>query len=268
MKTVFVSGSLIIVLLGLAMALLYVGQYKMLYPAPSALIPDGLPANVERIDYPEGYGLLLTPPNDGAAPSPLIIFAHGNGELAYFWMQEFQALANHGLAVLLLEYPGYGGAEGRPSQASIQAAVLAAYDHAVARNDIDSDNIIAYGRSIGGGAAAILADKRRVRALCLESTFSSLATLVSEKGLPSFLLRDRYDNETIVRSLDVPIFLYHGAQDTLIPLHHSEALQKATKNAEMHTQPCGHNDCPRPWPELLTFLKVKLGLLENRAIDL
>ncbi len=36
---------------------------------------------------------------------PVIIFAHGNGELIDFWADEFLYFTKQGIAVLLVEYP-------------------------------------------------------------------------------------------------------------------------------------------------------------------
>lgn len=236
--------------------LLYAGQRKLLYPAPSVDLPKHLPANVEKIDLTTGYGLLLKPRTITAAPAPLLIHAHGNGELAVWSIDRFDMLLAQGFAILLVEYPGYGGAAGSPSYSSIKRTILSAYDEMVARPDIDPEFVIAYGRSLGGGAASILAAERKLTALGLESPFSSLPSLVGEKGLPAFLLRDRFDNEAIVRGLNIPIFLYHGTQDTLIPIAHSESLATAGKNVTFVRANCGHNDCPRPWPELIGFLNA------------
>jgi len=123
------------------------------------------------------------------------------------------------------------------------------------REDVDETKIVVYCRSIGGGPACLLAAQRNVAALVLESTFSSLAELVAEKGYPSFLLRDRFDNAAIVKTLSLPIFIYHGTRDTLIPFTHAEHLIKLAPHAVLNTADCGHNGCPRPWEALDGFLK-------------
>lgn len=261
MKFILSSAAVLLGLLGLAFTLLYLGQYKLIYPAPVQSIPANLPPNVERIDFEQGYGLLLTPNEPTSEPTPLLMFTHGNGELAYFWIQEFEQLTGHGLSVLLFEYPGYGGASGKPNRKDIERGVLSAYDHMAARPGIDANRIIAYGRSIGGGAASLLAKHRPVIALCLESTFSSLDALIAEKGFPKFLLREHYKNEAVVRALGIPVFLYHGSGDQLIPVSHSERLDRAAKNSVLITSNCGHNNCARPWPELLNFMVEKLHFL-------
>ncbi len=138
---------------------------------------------------------------------------------------------------------------------SIERSALAAYDLITQRSNIDSTRVIAYGRSIGGGAATLIAKQRPVAALGLESSFTRLSSLVAENGYPSFLLRDRFDNETVVRNLNVPVFLYHGSEDDLIPISHSEKLGQVANNHAFFQAPCGHNDCPPGWRMLLEFLR-------------
>ena len=144
-------------------AALYFGQRKILFPAPGDGRPLTLPADVELIETHVGYGLLAQPLS-GDGPAPLIVFAHGNGEVAHWWLETFRHFREQGFAILLLEYPGYAGAPGSPSAHSIENAALEALDLVVTRADINPDRVIVYGRSIGSGVACILAKKRPVAA--------------------------------------------------------------------------------------------------------
>jgi len=51
-----------------------------------------------------------------AKPAPVVIFAHGNAELIDFWPEELRQFTSIGLAIFLVEYPGYGRSDGSPSQ--------------------------------------------------------------------------------------------------------------------------------------------------------
>lgn len=245
---------IVVCITALAAVLLYYGQSRLLYPAPQIILPPHLPIGAEKVALDAGYGLFIAAKNANPTNGPVIIFTHGNGEAAFQWLPAFEPLQQAGISIFLVEYPGYVGATGTPSLASIKKTVISAYDYVITLPQIDPNQVVAYGRSIGGGAATLLANSRPVAALCLESTFSSLATLVSEKGLPNFLLKDRYDNESVIRTLEISVFLYHGKNDALIPISHSQKLNAAASNATLLTASCGHNDCPRPWGELLIFL--------------
>ncbi|NET09856.1 MAG: alpha/beta hydrolase, partial [Symploca sp. SIO2B6] len=169
--------------------------------------------------------------------------------------------------VLLVEYPGYAGAGGAPSYASMKATVLESYDAIASRSDVNTDFIMAYGRSMGGAVATLVAKHRPIVALGLESTFASMRQLAVEKRFPGFLLRDCYENATIVSQLDIPIFVYHGTEDRLIPIHHGLALAKAAKNATLITRHHDHSNGPRPWIDFLAFIEAQTPIQIRQSVS-
>ncbi|HET9864874.1 MAG TPA: alpha/beta hydrolase [Steroidobacteraceae bacterium] len=187
-------------------------------------------------------------------PAPLLIYAHGNGELIDFWAKPFAALRAAGIHVLLVEFPGYGRSEGRPSERSITATLLAAYDRAVRDPRVDAGRIVGYGRSMGGGAIGQLAARRPLAALILESTFSSLRDMVRAHRVPDWLIPNRFDTRAVLGNYPGPVLLIHGRRDEIIPATHAQALATAAPRAALHLLPCGHNDCPRQWELILGFL--------------
>lgn len=257
--TLFKLAAVAVVGLFVVAMALFLLQRKLIFPIPATTGPVGLPNTIERLELGESYALFL-PATSSAAPaqigrSPALIFTHGNGETAFHWHQSFSALRDRGIHVLLVEYPGYAGAGGSPSSRSIERVQLAAYDALLQRPDVDPDRLVAYGRSVGGGAAALLAAQRKLAALCIESSFSSLHDLVRELGYPTWLLRDRFDVRKVVAQHDAPVWIAHGRHDAIIPFSHAKRLHAANPASELVPLTCGHNDCPRPWSELLSFLE-------------
>lgn len=244
-------------IIGAYLAVLFLVQRSLLFPIPAYAPEDPGPhAEIVRInrDGKEATALFLAPRNP-AGPAPLIIFTHGNGELADDWIPAFEPPRTWGAAVLLVEYPGYGRAPGSPSEKSITEAVHAAYDWAAVDPRIDPAQIVAYGRSLGGGAAARLAVDRRVAALILESAFTSVADFAARFLAPSFLIRDPFDNRKTLPSYRGPLLVIHGRQDTIVPIEHGRELAALVPGARLHELNCGHNDCPREWRTIHTFLR-------------
>ena len=241
-------------------------ERALLFPKPMALDDDApwRPSGAQRFWVPVSGGQSevwsLPPLLPSAGPAPLLVFAHGNAELIDAWAGAFDEPRRWGLAVLLVEYPGYGRSSGSPSEASITEAMTGAYDLASALPSIDPTRVIAYGRSLGGGAACALASHRRVAALVLESTFTSVGSFLDRYHLPRFLAPDPFDNLSVVRSYSGPLLIVHGTRDTLIPPAHAEELHEAAPRSELVFESCGHNDCPRPWAVLREFL-AKAGVL-------
>ena len=250
--------------LGLAFAL----QRSVLFPRPPR--PDHSPAegrndvDVARLGPGRQVEAWYLPPTGESdrRPSPAIVFTHGNGELIDYWLDEFDLLRASGLGVFLVEYPGYGRSGGSPSEASIARTMGDAYDYLVARTDVDPERIIAYGRSVGGGAAGALIRQRTVAALVLESSFTSVRQMARRHGLFGPLVRDPFDTLDAVGDFEGPVLVIHGRDDRLIPARHGQALAERARDGELVWLDCGHNDCPRPWKEVLSFLR-RHGIVED-----
>jgi pimeloyl-ACP methyl ester carboxylesterase len=248
--------------LGLAFAL----QRVVLFPRPPR--PDRSPAegrpDVDATWLGPGEQVeawYLAPAGASrATPTPAIAFTHGNGELIDYWLDEFEIVRSWGVGVLLVEYPGYGRSGGHPSAVTIARTVESAFDYLAARPDVDSRRIVAYGRSVGGGAAGTLARTRPVAALVFESSFTSVRHLARRHGLFGPLVRDPFDNLAAVAAFEGPVLVIHGRDDRLIPPAHGRALAERAQRGELVMMECGHNDCPRPWPELRSFLE-RQGIL-------
>jgi pimeloyl-ACP methyl ester carboxylesterase len=244
--------------------LLFLTQRSVLFPMPPVTGAPPRPSDAGQLWLNTSFGRVeawyLPAIQSQRGRSPLLVFTHGNGELIDYWPQEFEEPRRWGVAVLLVEYPGYGRSDGSPSQTSITESMLAAYDWARQHEDIEASRIIPYGRSLGGGAASVLSLQRPVAALILESSFSSVAAFASGFGAPAFIVRDKFDSVAALRSFKGPILILHGDRDDLVPPHHARTLAAASGNATLKFMSCGHNDCPRPWADLHAFL-TQHGLL-------
>jgi len=187
-------------------------------------------------------------------PAPLLIHAHGNGELIDIQTHSVDAIRAAGIAVLLVEYPGYGRSDGNPSEETVAATWVAAYDWAKNDARIDAARIVGYGRSLGGGAVAQLAARRPLAALILEATFTSIGEMVRAKGIPSWLVVNEFDTRAVLAKFPGPVLILHGTRDQTFPVDHAHSLRAASPHATLHLQVCGHNDCPSQWELVLSFL--------------
>ena len=259
MRSVTTAAGVLAGLLALYWGVLFVGQRAIVFPAPPVAGAPARPFDAEPIWLETSTGPVeawyLPPLRAEAGPAPLLVFTHGNAGLIDYWPGEFHPPREWGMAVLLVEYPGYGRSPGHPTQASVTAAVLAAYDWARRQRQIDAHRVIAYGRSLGGGAATGLAGARPVAAVILESTFSRARDIARRFGVPALLVRDRFDNLEGVHRLKAPLLVLHGTHDQIVPVAHAEALHAAQPVSELVFMPCGHNDCPRPWSTIEGFLR-------------
>ena len=244
--------------------LIFVEQRRMMYVSWGEPVgePRNLPHDLERswIDVPGGRAeaWYLPPKAAPGARAPALIFAHGNGETIDLWPDELQGFRDLGLAVMLVEYPGYGRSSGEPTQESIRQAFLGAYDALAARPEIDPRRIVGFGRSLGGGAICQLLKERSLAATILMSTFPSTRIFASRYLVPGFLARDPFDNAAALRGYAGPVLVLHGEHDELVPYAQTAALLAAARDATLRSYSCGH-ECWNPnalplWNDLGRFL--------------
>jgi len=250
----------IIVGLGLAYTLLLLlaslFQDRLAFPAPRANVPDPKRVGVEngeKIELVSGDGTKLVgwylapgPALRPSAPFPALLWFYGNGEtVAAIWpvVREFQP---PGTAVLVLDYPGYGGSGGRATEAALYAAADAGYGALATHPGVDPRRIYVYGRSLGSAVATYTAAHRPVAGLILESPFTNAAAMAKHHYglLPRFLLRLSLDNVANVRRVHCPILLFHGDADRLVPTAMGMAVAAAAAGPVevVLIHGSGHND--------------------------
>ncbi len=202
---------------------------------------------------------------DAQHPGPMVFFAHGNGELIDYWPLVIQQYQKMGVSTALVEYRGYGRSAGSPSQAAITEDYVKAYERLSQRLEVDRSRIVYHGRSVGSGIVSALAAEHPPAAMILQSPFTAVSDIMLHYGIPPFLCLDPFDNKPVVRSLDRPILLMHGRQDTIIPISHSRKLLKLARNGRLIEYDCGHNDFPmetkRYWSDIEAFLQ------ENKILN-
>lgn len=154
-----------------------------------------------------------------------------------------RALSDAGLAVLLVEYRGYAGNPGRPSESGLAADARAGHAHLAKRPDVD--RIVVFGESLGAAVAVQLAADVPVGALVLRSPFTSLVDVgrVHYPWLPvGLLLRDRFDVVGRIPDVDAPAVVVAGEGDTIVPVEQSRRVAEAA-DAELIVLPAAdHND--------------------------
>lgn len=265
MRRVLVLVGVAVTLYALWALLLFAQQRRMMFaawgvpvPGATALPADGVRQWIER-GGARVEAWYLPPHRRGAGPFGAVIFAHGNGETIDSWPRELDPLRELGLAVLLVEYPGYGRSTGEPSEATVGETFVAAYDWLREQPGIDGERIVGFGRSLGGGAICRLSRERPLAALVLLSAFPSARIFAARYGLPSFLVRDPFDNVAALRAFPGPVLVLHGRRDPLVPFTGARALLEASRQARLEAYDCGH-ECWDPsrlplWRDLRGFLR-------------
>lgn len=207
---------------GVALAL-YFGQRQILF-RPDVTRPDAAAVGVpglRAVTLRTAGGLELVawwlPP---AAPErTVLLYFHGNGGNLAHRGERLRRFAAAGFGALMPEYPGYGGNPGAPSERSLFETATAALAFLQAQAVRDGD-VAVYGESLGTGVAAWLAAGRRVRALVLESPFTSVTALAQALYwfLPvKWLVRDPFDTLGRIGRAEAPVLVALGERDQVVP---------------------------------------------------
>lgn len=228
-------------------AALFLLQDKLLFPGTSLPVRSQLPrmADAKLIELPfdGGKSVAFYLPPIGTAvqvKTGALIVAHGNGEIADYLVDGFSGWRSLGVPLLIVEYPGYGRAPGKPSDDSIRKTMVAAFDWLAARPDVDPKRIAAHGISLGGGAVGLLMRERPLAGAMLHSTFTSLGAFPPHYGLPGFLLRNEMNTLEAVEQTNMPVLVIHGKHDSIIAPEHGVSLAKAAKMRDFALWDCGH----------------------------
>ena len=177
-----------------------------------------------------------------------LIHCHGNaGNISgRVWMVPFWQDA--GLNVFHFDYRGYGKSNGRASEKGTYLDAEAAFDFVHERYypNQSAPPILVHGRSLGGGVAIQLAVTRPVKALIVDSTFSS-AVAVGEAMFPLLPVRQfmkfRYESITKVGALTLPKLFAHSPDDEMIPFSQGQALfDEAADPKSFFQLSGGHNE--------------------------
>jgi pimeloyl-ACP methyl ester carboxylesterase len=171
-----------------------------------------------------------------------IIYFGGNAEDVSGNIPDFRNFFP-GHNVYLVNYRGYGGSTGSPSEAGLYKDALAIFDEI--RTRYTSISVI--GRSLGSGVATYLAAVRDIDKLVLITPFDSIEN-VAKKALPvlpvSLLLKDKFDSVGRVADIAAPVLVVTAEYDEVIPSRHSVALAEAFPKSQVTVEvisDAGHN---------------------------
>lgn len=165
-----------------------------------------------------------------ANPRAVVLYFHGNAGNISERLESLKIFHGLHLSTFILDYHGYGLSGGSPSEQGTYLDAQAAWEYLVGERRIAPEQILVFGRSLGGAVAAWLIAHHRPRAAIIESAFTSLPAVAAE-NYPLFpirwLARYRYDTLENLRRADCPILIAHSRDDKLIPFHHATELYAA-----------------------------------------
>ena len=179
-------------------------------------------------------------------PRATVLFFHGNAGNISQRLDSVERFYRMGLSVLIIDYHGYGRSGGTPSEAGSYQDARAAWAYLTGELKLPAQQVVVFGRSLGGAVAVWLAGESRPGALIIESTFTSVVDLGKRfyPYLPvHWLARIRYPTLDRISQLNCPLLVIHSRDDEIIPFEHGQRLYEAARVPKEFMEISGaHND--------------------------
>ena len=243
-----------IIYVAICVLLFFVQRSLIYYPQPRA---NGERSATMPLSVPGAELVISLRAHDG--PNAIVYFG-GNGEDVAYNLPEFSStLPDH--ALYLMNYRGYGGSTGTPTEHAIHQDAQALFDWVHARHP----NVVVMGRSLGSGVAIRLASERPAARLVLITPYSSIVEL-GARQFPYFpvrwLMQDKYESWRYAPKITVPTLLIAAENDEVIPRASTDDLYSGFKPgvAALQVIPgVGHNTISNS-PLYFTSLRSGAGL--------
>lgn len=192
---------------------------------PSEVGLDYQDINLRHPDGPRLHGWYI--PAEAAVGT--VLFCHGNAGNISHRLESIRALHELGLNVCIFDYRGYGKSSGRPDEEGTYRDARLFYDYLLETGRRENE-IILFGRSLGGAVAIELAKRVSPRALICEAAFTSTVEMAGLlfPALPAKLfVVDRYESIRKVADLTLPKLFVASREDELVPLAMGRRLYRA-----------------------------------------
>lgn len=198
---------------------------------------------------------------------PTIVYLHGNAGHIGYRMPMARQLIDAGFGVFLLEYRGFSGNKGYPTENGLYEDGRTALRF-LNQHGVTSQKIVLYGESLGTGVATQLAVENQVCALILQSPFTSLDDL-AHYHYPWLFIKpwDKYNSLEKIKSIHAPLLVLHGVLDQIVPYSEGVALFNAANEPKKMTsfEQHDHNNlwsAPNFYKDVLHFIQRNCGAHE------
>lgn len=182
------------------------------------------PADVPMLllEQPGAQVAIAVRPRTG---SKALVYFGGNAEDVVGSLAEWEVACPE-RAIYAMQYRGYGGSSGRPTERSLRSDARALFRIV----QTQQPDVMVVGRSLGSSLAIQLAAEEQVSRLVLIAPFESILAIAQRTApfLPmGLLLRDRYESTRYAHAVTCPTLVLAASDDELVPPGDTHALLAA-----------------------------------------
>ena len=215
------------------LSVIYFTQRSLMYhPSENNYLDENkLNHKIEKIKIPSDYELTSWYFKKNESFKTLLFF-HGNAGSLENRIYKLNDLSKLNLNYLIVAYRGFSGNKGNPTEEGLYKDARAA-KYWLNLNNINDQNIILYGESLGTAIAIDLSKDYKFAGVVLESPFTSMIDL-AQRYYPffpvRFLLKDKYESKKKIKNLNSPILVLHGKKDKIVPFFMGEKIFNMANN--------------------------------------
>jgi len=221
----------------IGIALFYLQDYFLFHPTPlERNYQYQFATPFAEVDIPfnqtDTLNMVQFFPED-AVRKGVVIYFHGNKGNINRYAKFADNFTKHGYEVWMEDYPGFGKTIAQRSEKVL-------YQHAgqvykMAASKYKKDSIIIYGKSFGTGIAAYVASAYNCKELILETPYFSIPDLFSCYAFiypTSRMSNYKIPTNEFLQEVNVPITIFHGTDDGVIPYRCAAKLKSVLKPAD------------------------------------
>lgn len=213
-----------------------------------------------QIDSGINLNIIQFYPDSNVLTKGVVLYFHGNKENINHYAKYASNFTTNGYEVWMMDYPGYGKSTGSISEILLYDEALEVYRLALQK--FPAYEIVIYGKSLGTGIASKLASIKPCKQLILETPYYNFTSLIQHYAFiyPTKTMIDyRFTTNLCLPKINVPITIFHGTEDGVIPLSNAVQLKPLLKPSDtfITINKGTHNN-------LFTFKEVHLAL--NRLL--
>jgi uncharacterized protein len=239
------------------LGLLWWQQERLIYVPGSMALEHCPTARVfSVVSTPEGVRMLVF-----GTSTRIAVLYHGNAGTVCDRTDYVGTLLSRGYQVLLVEYPGYGSSDGRPSHQRTLAAMASVQAYV---QTLRPTSLVVLGESIGSGPAVLHAVGAAADHLILVTPFTTLSDIVRASSIwwLAWLVQDPFYNQRDIANFAGSLLILGAERDEVIPVDHSQAVHDAALRARQRrlviTSGATHNTVfqqPGMWQEIADWLR-------------